>query len=483
MSNLDSIEQVNEQAIQHIEGLCRKVIEDGLKQGDYFSSPTTETGHEMNLRTARWKNYSTGETGEGFVSLFANVRELSLSTAASIVKTILGNPEFRTPQGNPPLPASLPEVAKEIHQSPTERGGNDKLRDTLNRTQEFLERYVIFKDKHQAPVIAIWAAHTYCYNAFTHTPYLSIQSPEKQSGKTTLMDAIGKLVANPLPTQGATSAAIYRSIALKPITLLFDEIDTVFSGNGNEELRGVLNSGYRKGGQVTKCVGDEHEPKSFSTFCPKALAGIGKVLPATVADRSIPIILTRKNKEQKVEPFRDRTAAEAAEPITKAFQEWSGDPLVIQALEDARPDAPEGFGNRQADVCEPLLAIADIAGGGWPERIRNGLVAAFQSIKSDEKEYGPQALSDIRDIFNEGGLNRIKSSELIQKMIDIDTSPWAELWANEWRYKDNKTGVFSKLARLLKPYGISSKTLHFSDRSDAKGYEETDFMDAWERYL
>ena len=83
-------------------------------------------------------------------------------------------------------------------------------------------------------------------------------------------------------------------------TLLADELDT-FIGR-NDELRGILKSGHRRSlACVLRAVGDDFEPRVFSTWSPKMVALIGK-LPDTLADRSIPIQMRRKRKGESVMP-------------------------------------------------------------------------------------------------------------------------------------------------------------------------------------
>ena len=89
-------------------------------------------------------------------------------------------------------------------------------------------------------------------------------------------------------------------------TLLLDESDAAFKGEKEyaEALRGLLNTGHRRGGKSTVCVGQgaELSYKDFSTYCAKAIAGIGK-LPDTVADRSLPIRLERRAPGEQAERF------------------------------------------------------------------------------------------------------------------------------------------------------------------------------------
>src|SRR5262249_26279091 len=141
----------------------------------------------------------------------------------------------------------------------------------------------------------------------------------------------------------------------------------------NEELRGVLNSGHRRATAVTvRCVGDDLEPKTFSTWCAKAIALIGK-LPGTLADRSIKVALRRKGRAERVERLRHtRLGNETAELQRKAAR-WATD--NVNALRSADPSIPETLNDRAGDCWRPLLAIADRAGGEWPELARSAAVA------------------------------------------------------------------------------------------------------------
>ena len=104
-------------------------------------------------------------------------------------------------------------------------------------------------------ILALWALHTHAFESFAHSPRLAITSPEKGCGKTTTLDVLGELVARPLPSSNASVAAVFRIIEMAAPTLLIDEADTFLKEN--YELRGILNTGHRRGGQVTRTVGDE----------------------------------------------------------------------------------------------------------------------------------------------------------------------------------------------------------------------------------
>ena len=231
--------------------------------------------------------------------------------------------------------------------------------------------------KASADTLALWVVHTHAADAFTITPRLAIVSPVKGCGKTTLMDCVQCLVWRPLMSANATMAAIFRTIEMARPTLLLDEAER-FVTNDNNELIGILNSGHRRGGSVLRTVGDDNEPRTFSTFAPCAFALIGR-LPDTLEDRSVTIELRRRTFNEEVRPFRlDR--AEHLNALARKAARWAAD--NTDTLRAADPDVGELF-NRVADNWRPLLAIADAAGGEWPSLARQAAAGAV--IRSTEE--------------------------------------------------------------------------------------------------
>jgi hypothetical protein len=153
----------------------------------------------------------------------------------------------------------------------------------LDEVTEAIGSYVVMPEESRA-TLALWALHTHCFNCFSTSPRAAISSPEKGCGKTTTLDVLNCLVSRPLSTANATAAVIFRIVEICSPTLLIDEADTFL--NENMELRGILNSGHRRGGTVVRTVGDDHEPRQFSTWAAAAIAMIGR-LPDTLNDRSI----------------------------------------------------------------------------------------------------------------------------------------------------------------------------------------------------
>lgn len=229
----------------------------------------------------------------------------------------------------------------------------------LNDVQDFIRRFVVVDD-HQAVAITLWVAHTHVFDVFGCTPYLAITSPEKRSGKTRLLEVVELLVREPLSTANISDAALFRVIERRKPTLLMDEVDAVFKSREREELRGLLNAGYRRGAVAHRMGGaSNRELQTFPVFCPKAFAGIGNCLPDTITDRSIPIRLKRRTRAEKVERFRLRDVGPQGYELRDRLAEW----LEPQRdyLAATRPALPGELDDRVQDVWEPLLAVADLA--------------------------------------------------------------------------------------------------------------------------
>jgi hypothetical protein len=351
----------------------------------------------------------------------------------------------------------------------------------LDAVMRFVRRFVSFTEP-QARTVTLWAAHTHAIEAAEFTPYLNISAPEKESGKTRLLDVCKVLVANPWKTENASPAALVRKVHVglesgQPVTVLFDERDSQAGGDKEraEVVRGILNSGYERGGFYSRCVGEgtKMQVVDFNTFGAKALAGMGSISD-TVASRSIPIRMKRARRGE-VEKFRQRdtviqgTVAE----LKPKLAAWSDSNL--EALRQARPEIPKSLSDRQSDCCEPLIAIADLAGGDWPQAARKAIVTLCGKAQAEDDSPGVRLLQDVRRIFAERQVDEIASTELSETLAQIETSPWGE-WSH------GKPITATRLARLLKPFDIVPDRIGGKD-SQARGYTLRQFKDAFSLYL
>jgi putative DNA primase/helicase len=338
----------------------------------------------------------------------------------------------------------------------------------LHLVAETLSRYIALPYG-AADAIALWCAHAHSFDAFVCSPRLNITSPEKQCGKTTLRDLLSLLVPRPLSTENLTTAVLFRAVQAYKPTLLADECDAWLGAN--EDLRALLNAGHRRGGQVLRCVGDDHEVRIFEVFAPAVLCGIGS-LPPTLHDRSISISLRRAKRGEIRERFDSRRTQREVE-LCRRLARFAQDNWSLLELGD--PVLPTEAFNRIADNWRPLFAIAEVAGGDWPMRASQAFIQLASSDDAHQHGIGTTLLTDIRELFNEANAERIFSGVLVGALCAMNDRPWPE--ANRGRAITENW-----LARHLLPFGIKPKTLRIkTDR--AKGYETADFNEAFERYL
>lgn len=343
----------------------------------------------------------------------------------------------------------------------------------LDSTRALLTRYVVFATEQQADACALWVGYTWTQERFDTAPYLAVQSAERRSGKTRLLECLGLLVREPLPVAGATTAALFRVIDERHPTLLLDEADTIFGrrhSDSAEDLRGLLNNGYRRGRPYWRVVGSHSHLRTqpFDVFCAKVMASIGE-LPDTVQDRSIVIRLDRRTSTQLVARFRLRIAEREAAPIRK---QWAS--AALDAVRDDA-DVPDELHDRAADNWEPLIGLADAAGGDWPARARRAALAlSAETVDDDRPEI--RLLADIREIFAQRDVERLATSELID---ELRREQFAESGWEDWRGAGLKP---VGLASLLRPFGIRARQMKLGGVK-VRGFERAQFSDAFLRYL
>jgi hypothetical protein len=342
----------------------------------------------------------------------------------------------------------------------------------------FLSRYVAFPSAQACDAVALWAMHTHALDAFDCTPRLVVLSPEKGSGKSRLLETLQLVVANPCYTPSISSSALYRLVQAQQPTLLLDEADTYLGphvANQHEALRGVVDSGHRRGVPVFRCdTAGTGKVEKFDPFAALALAGLGR-LPATILDRAVIIRMKKRSPDEFVESFRYRKAKAHADPIRDGLSAWTES--ALERLGDAEPDMPSGLTDRAADLWEPLLAIADEAGGDWPSTARTAAVKLIGGSSDDTTSRGVALLADIRHIFDIKGVDRICSAALVAALVAMEDRPWGDLRGQPLDKR--------RLATELRRYdGIRSKDHRFPDEPGTrKGYLRSDFTDAWSRYL
>jgi hypothetical protein len=150
--------------------------------------------------------------------------------------------------------------------------------------------------------------------------------------------------------------------------------------------------------------------------------------------------------------------------------------------------------DRPADVWEPLLMVADLAGGGWPHRARRACTEFVEGTRDDTQTIGTRLLADLKAVWplaggsGTGGTSgtvlastvphvppvpHIGTEDLLRRLHALDESPWGDWYGHQLTARD--------LAKLLRPYGVKSAKVRIGELS-VRGYRAADLHDAWKRY-
>ena len=346
----------------------------------------------------------------------------------------------------------------------------------LDDIKSFLESYVIYPSEHAAVAHTLWIAHAHLMDRWDSTPRIAFISKEPGSGKSRALEVTAPLVPNPVHAVNATPAYLFRKIsddAGSP-TILFDEIDTLFGprAKDNEEVRGMLNAGHRRGATAGRAVvkGKEVVTEELPAYAAVALAGLND-LPDTIRARSIVVRMRRRAPNETVKAWRMRTGEAEAAPLAAELKRW----VASFPKQVTWPTMPDGIEDRDADVWEALLAVADEAGGHWPQTARVAAVTLVADAKQRPQTLGVQLLSDLRSFFADNQhQDKFTTSEILDHLNSLDESPWGNIRGNPLDARS--------LSRRLSGYEVKPELIR--DGTDVyRGYRVGAFTDPFTRYL
>jgi hypothetical protein len=345
----------------------------------------------------------------------------------------------------------------------------------LDNIHSFIGRFVAYPSEYAHVAHTLWIAHTHLMDAWESTPRIAFLSPEPESGKTRALEVSELLVPRPVEAINVSPAYLFRKIASEDgrPTILYDEVDTVFGpkAKDNEEIRGLLNAGHRRGAVAGRCVvrGKIVETEELPAYCAVALAGIGD-LPDTILTRSVIVRMRRRAPNEHVEPWRRRLHLKEGEELRSQLVAWAA--RVAKQATDAWAEMPDGIADRAADVWEALLGVADAAGGDWPERARVAAVALVTSSKESTPSLGIRLLTDLREVWGDAD---VRTTEyLLTSLHKMPESWWSDLKGRPLSDRG--------LAVRLRHYGIKPKVVRIGEFTQ-RGYAREDLFDNWNRYL
>ncbi len=346
----------------------------------------------------------------------------------------------------------------------------------LSEVEATIARYVLLPSPAASVAVVLWIAATHAIAAWNCAPRLVVRAPERRCGKSRLLDMVEGMCHRPLMTVNTSPSAVYRSIGASPSdppTLLIDEADTIFGpkAGDHEDLRGLLNAGHQRGRPTLRYDAARDAVVKIQTFAMAALAGIG-AMPDTIEDRAAVIRMRRRAPGEKVQPYRVRRDSPILADLRQRLDQWITPHL--DHLTNAVPDMP--LEDRAADTWEPLIAVADLAGGDWPQRARQAALTLLADCEdSTEVPLKVRLLMDCRTAFGEAAA--LPSAVLVHRLRAVDEAPWADL------PNTGGTGLtVRRLASMLRDYDISSTNRRWEDGTQSKGYARDDFTDAWTRY-
>ena len=344
----------------------------------------------------------------------------------------------------------------------------------LSEIARTIRRFIVC-DPETVTATALWCVTAWLVDHVSTCPILLINAPEKACGKTQLLTVTGELVPRPAQAAGISSSVLFRMIEKYKPTLLVDEIETVLTKEA-EDLRGILNAGHTRPSAYiwrSVAVGDDFEPKRFSVFGFKALAGINADrLAETITSRSVVAALRRKLSHETVERLRHAEVG-LFDRLKAKIARWTED--NADAIRTARPELPDELGDRDQDNWEPPLAVADLAGGTWPAWSRKAALKLCSHGEQSAQSAGATLLADIQEVFEARNVPRIFSADLLEALLADEEKPWAT-W-NRGRPINPK-----QLAVRLGEYGIKSGQIRIGYESK-KGFTLDQFGDAFSRYL
>lgn len=351
--------------------------------------------------------------------------------------------------------------------------------DLFRRVHAYMLRFAAYPSPEAAHAHLFWIVHSHLMGAWFQTPRLAIISPEPGSGKSRVLEITGCLVPSPLFTVMSSPAFIMRRVAdvNDPPTVLFDEVDAIFGpkAKGSEDLRAMINSGYRRGASIGRCNSDKSKKigtVQFPTYGAVAMAGLGD-LPETIMVRSIIIRMRRRLPHETLEDFRPKRHEAEGHVLADELAAWAK--TIEHLAEDMEPVMPSGVVDRDADVWTPIVCVADLAGGEWPDIARHVARHFVEERKDGGMMSLPgQLLQDIWKLFDDR--EAMGTQDLLEALNGDEEAPWGSI-------RGYGRGLDPyKLASMLRPFGVKPKALRIGDLN-LRGYERSSFHDAWCRYV
>ena len=215
--------------------------------------------------------------------------------------------------------------------------------------------YVDFRSDIESRLLTLWTIGTYFYTMFPAYPYLALNGP-KNSGKSTVMRVLQPLAFNMITTSDPTGPSMFRLIHQTSCTVGIDEAERYHNPKdpGMQQIRQLLNSGYKQGMPAIRVTGDDLKPQAFDVYSPKILAAI-MGLEDILASRCIAIPMRRTTQKMPSFPPDFDGASLRHQLYTLALTHFQ----TVYRNYFERPELHK-LHNRSGELWSPLVALAAV---------------------------------------------------------------------------------------------------------------------------
>jgi hypothetical protein len=176
--------------------------------------------------------------------------------------------------------------------------------------------------------------------------------------------------------------------------------------------------------------------------------------------------MRRRHAGERVEPYRRRIHGIEGNQIKELIAVWARSAVVEW------PELPNEIQDRNADVWEPIIAVADAIGGKWPALVRQAGIALIAEGREADTSMGVRLLIDTKTVFESA--DQLWSKTILARLVELPESPWADIYGKPLDERG--------LAKRLRGYGIKPKSVRMGAET-ARGYGRADFIDVWRRYV
>ena len=376
------------------------------------------------------------------------------------------------PQGEERIVPAPPDTTAEaatlaaLNEDELQRAGQA----ILDEATTFINRFSVLPSRAAGYALVLFAASTWIYRAFTETPRMHVSAHEYGAGKTRVMKLTGLLCPNAMIMAKVTGPALYHLIdEMNPAPLCLDEADVTFGPTQRgEELRGILNAGYEYSGKVYRVV--KGEAVGFPVYCPAMFAGKGK-LPRSLEDRSVTIMMEKRRPGQEMDKFKAKMHDPLGRKVGLMLGAWATK-IAGPAGDIIWDDPTEKLEDRQVDILTPLYAIAQLAGGPWPERFDEIVdVLMLGGVSTDAVSPATELMDAIAAVWP-ADTERLATHELAALLTDPESGKF------DWPASERTTELNARMRDLgipPVPMRIRGTVMRGYERADVLGV--TDDLD------